>query len=172
MEENRNLMVPEQPEAMEETVTEAAETGAGEAMAALKEELEAALAQKLQQMVAEVDRLSHMTGEERAAYEAGRREDDLAARERNIQRRELRADALEELEKRGLPKALADAVAYDSRAAMAASIDGVERAFRQAVQAAVDERLRGVSPAAGASAQGDGNELDDESYYRMVGATR
>ena len=170
MEENRNLMEPEQPEAMEQT--EAAQNGAAEAMEALRAELEAALEEKLRQMLDEASRVSRMSPEARAEYEADRREDALERRLRQIERRELRADALEALEARGLPKALADAVGYESREAMLASVDAVERAFRQAVQTAVEERLRGVSPAAGACAQGDGGELDDESYYRMVGAGR
>lgn len=171
MEENRNLMEPAQ-EPVEETVAEAAESGAKEGVDALRAELEAALEEKFRQMLEEAARLSGMTAEERAEYDAARREDDLAEREKRIARRELRADALEELEKRGLPKALADAVGYDSREGMIASIDAVEKAFRQAVQAAVDERLRGVSPAAGASAQGGGDEMDDETYYRMAGMGR
>ena len=171
MEENRNLMEPA-PEPAEETVAEAAENGAKEGVDALRAELEAALEAKFSQMLDEAARLSRMTDAERAEYDAARREDDLAEREKRIARRELRADALEELERPGLPKALADAVGYDSRERMIASIDAVEKAFRQAVQAAVDERLRGVSPAAGASAQGGGDEMDDETYYRMAGAVR
>ena len=172
MEENRNLMEPEQPEAVEQTVAEAAESGAAEAMEGLRAELEAALEEKLQRMLDEAARAAGMSPQARAEYESGRREDELNRRLQQIERRELRADALEALEARGLPKALADAVGYESREAMLASVDAVERAFRQAVQTAVEERLRGVSPAAGASAQGDGGELDDESYYRMVGAGR
>ncbi len=170
MEENRK-MIGEQPGA-EEIAAEAAQEGAGRAMDELRAELETALEARFQQMLDEAARVSRMSEGERAEYDAARRESDLTEREKNLARRELRADALEELEKRGLPKALADAVGYDSREGMLASVDAVERAFRQAVQAAVEERLRGVSPAAGASAQGDGSELDDESYYRMVGAAR
>ncbi len=170
MEENRK-MIEEQPGA-EETAAEETREGAGQTMDELRAELEAALEARFQQMLDEAARVSRMSDGERAEYDAARRESDLAEREKNLARRELRADALEEPEKRGLPKALADAVGYDSRAGMLASVDAVEKAFRQAVQTAVEERLRGVSPAAGASAQGDGSELDDESYYRMVGAAR
>lgn len=174
MEENRMLMdeQPEQPAELTAAETaEAAETGAREALAGLKAELEAALEEKLRRMLEEADRLSRMTDAERAAYAASQREGELAERERRIAQRELRAEALEELARRGLPKALADAVANETPEGMRASLDAVERAFRQAVQAAVEARLRGETPAAGASAQGgDADLMDDETYYRMNAA--
>ena len=148
--------------------------GEGEgAMDALRAELEAALEAKLNKLMDDAMRVSRMTEEERAAYEASRRESALDAREKELAVRELRAEALELLAARGLPKALADAVGYDSREGMLASVDAVERAFRQAVQEAVEERLRGASPAAGASAQSlDDALLDDASYYRLNYANR
>ena len=166
MEENR--MLTEQ-EMIEAASVGAADAEAARAIDALREEMEA----RLRQVLDEALRLSHMNGDERANYEARLRENDLEIREREVMRRELRADALDALEARGLPKALADAVNYDNRASMTASVDAVERAFRQAVQAAVEERLRGTSPAAGASAQGDDlSQMDDETYYRLVEGAR
>ena len=148
--------------------------GEGEgAMDALRAELEAALEAKLNKLMDDAMRVSRMTEEERAAYEASRRESALDAREKELAVRELRAEALELLAARGLPKALADAIGYESRAAMLSAVDAIERAFRQAVQEAVEERLRGASPAAGASAQSlDDALLDDASYYRLNYANR
>ena len=143
------------------------EAGEG-ALDALRAELEAALEEKLNRLLDDAMRVSRMSEEERAAYEASRRESALDAREKELAVRELRAEALELLAARGLPKALADAIGYESRGAMLSAVDAIERAFRQAVQEAVEERLRGASPAAGASAQGlDEALLDDASYYRL-----
>lgn len=168
MEENRMLMDDARASEPEEEALEAREE---QSLGEVREELERALEEKLRQLMDEAARVAGMSGDERAAYETARRESDLDAREKQVTRRELRADAVEALEARGLPKALADAVSYDSREAMTQSVDAVERCFREAVQAAVEERLRGTSPAAGASAQGtDPDQMDDETYYRMAGS--
>ena len=114
----------------------------------------------------EARKVSAMEPEQRAAYEAQSRERALEEREKAILRREARADVLEQLAAKGLPAALADAVRCDSPEEAKRSVAALETAFREAVQTAVEARLKGVSPIAGASAQDEG-ELDDESYYRL-----
>ena len=116
---------------------------------------------------AENQRVAAMTQEERAGYENSRREAELNERERNITRREVKAMALEKLAERGLPRELADALACDSENECLRSIDRIEKAFRQAVQTAVDQRLRGEIPAAGAGRPADADSLSDAEYYRM-----
>lgn len=150
-----------------EAVAETAET----TLESLRADLEAMIDQRFNAMVDEAVRLSGMTDAERAEYEADRREEALNARLHDIERREMRADVLETLAKRGLPPELADAVGYESREALEATVDAIERAFREAVKQAVEERLKGTSPAAGASSQSD-DLMDDETYYRMNYAYR
>ena len=116
---------------------------------------------------AEDQRLAAMTQEERAGYETSRREAELAERERNVTRREVKAMALEELTRRGLPRELADAVSCESEGECLKGIERIERVFRQAVQAAVDERLRGEVPAAGQSRRADADGMTDAEYYRL-----
>ena len=164
MEENKLWNPEDEMEPLEDAVEEAQESPAMD-LAALRAELEAALDEKLGKLMDDALRLASMTDEERAGFEACRRESALDEREKAIAARELRAEALELLAARGLPKALADALGYESRPAMLAAVDGVERAFRAAVQAAVEQRLRGESPAAGASSQSDDALLDDASYF-------
>lgn len=115
----------------------------------------------------ENQRVAAMTQEERAGYELSRREAELAERERALVKRELKAMALEELSARGLPTELCDALSYDSEAECFKSMDKLEHAFRQAVQGAVDERLRGQSPSVGAGRRADAEALSDAEYYRM-----
>ena len=135
-------------------------------MAAFRREMEATLTARMEEMLAEALRVSRMTDAERTDYAAARRESDLEAREKRLAVRELRAEALEMLAHRGLPPELADAIGYESREGMMAALDGAERAFRSAVQTAVEERLRGEVPAAGASSRNVGM-MDDAEYYRM-----
>ena len=165
MEENRNWNEEALPE---ENVQAEAGTEQGEAFGRMLDAL-AQLADKLDRLCRgqeEARKVSAMEPEQRAAYEAQSREQALEEREKAILRREARADVLEQLAAKGLPAALADAVRCDSPQDAQRSVAALEAGFREAVQAAVEARLKGVSPIAGASAQDEG-ELDDESYYRL-----
>ena len=116
---------------------------------------------------AENQRMAAMSTEERAGYEMSRREAELDEREKKLIRREVKAMALEKLAERGLPGELADALNCDSETECINGIDRIERAFRQAVQAAVDERLRGEVPAAGMNRRVDADSMSDAEYYQM-----
>lgn len=116
---------------------------------------------------AEAERTAGMSGEERARYDLTRREAALAERERLLTERELRAMALEKLAERGLPRELADALPYGDEAKCLAGLDAVERAFRAAVQAGIDERLRGKAPDGMPSRNLDVDAMSDAEFYRL-----
>lgn len=116
---------------------------------------------------AESQRVAAMSAEERTGYELSRREAELTEREKQLTRREVKAMALEKLAERGLPRELAEALNCDSEAECLKGLDKLERAFRQAVQLAVDERLRGESPTVGAGRRVDAENLSDAEYYRL-----
>lgn len=92
------------------------------------------------------------------------REDALDERERQLRMRELRAETVEALNRKKLPTELADAIAYTDEETCRAGLAATERAFRSAVQKAVDERLRGRTPGAGKAV--DPDMMDDGDYYR------
>lgn len=115
---------------------------------------------------AERQRMAAMSTEERAGYEMSRREAELNEREKQLIRREVKTMALEKLAERGLPRELADALNCDSEAECLKGIDRIERAFRQAVQSAVDERLRGEAPAVGSGRRVDADSMSDAEYYQ------
>lgn len=150
-----------------ETVSVDLDAKIAAALAAARREWEASMEAKLQQLLSESARLSQMTDAERAAYQTSSREADLAAREKQLTERELRAEALEILAQRSLPGELADAIGYTSREAMLAALDNLERVYRNAVQHGIEQRMRGETPAAGASALEDPNQMSDEEYYRL-----
>ena len=121
------------------------------------------------QAVADTERLAAMSDSERVSYNLSRREAALNERERQLVERELRAMALEKLAERGLPRELADALPYTDEARCLAGLDSVERAFRAAVQAGVDERLRGGTPCAATGRRADADSLSDAEYYGLSG---
>lgn len=97
----------------------------------------------------EAEKLAQMSESQRAEHERQRaeqaaqeREAAISKREADITRRELKAEAIDTLTKRGLPRGLEAVLDYSGAEACSASIDAVEKVFREAVQAGVDERLR------------------------------
>lgn len=124
--------------------------------------------QQIEQAKSEAERLARMTTQERAAHEFQERETELNAREREISRRELRAEALRALSERGLPSELGEALSYADAQSVQKSLDAAERAFRAAVQSGVEERLRGTLPR---SAQAVLSQDSDEEYYRARAAS-
>lgn len=78
----------------------------------------------------------------------GEKDRELAQREQALYAKELRADALEALGKKGLPPTLIDCVSLMDAASMQTSVTNAEKAFRAAVDAAVKEKMKGYAPSA------------------------
>ena len=104
----------------------------------------------------EAARLAKMTEEQRQEHLRKQKEDELNRRERDLQLREMKAQAVSTLAEKGLPRELADCLDYTDAEKCSASMDRVEKAFRDAVQAGVETRMKGTTPASsggGADAQ-------------------
>ena len=80
------------------------------------------------------------------AFEEGTRESDLDERERNILKRELKADTLEKLAESGMPAGLADLVNYDSKEECEKSLATVVKVFNTAVNQVVKSKARQSTP--------------------------
>ena len=145
----------EQPEA-EKAFREALDRALTQARAQWEQEAR----QRTEEARQEGLRMASMTQEERLAQ----REAELSQREKEILRRELRVEAMNELARRGLPAELAEALCYEDEEACRRSIEGTDRAFRQAVQAGVTRRLGDALPPRGGAGQ-DPASMSDEAYY-------
>ncbi|GHU71451.1 phage scaffold protein [Clostridia bacterium] len=104
---------------------------------------------QVQQARTEAEKLAKMTADQRAAHEREQRETDYANRLKDLTRRELRAQAIDTLAERGLSPRLADTLNYADAEACKASLEAVEAAYRESVEAGVKDRLRGTAPKAG-----------------------
>lgn len=113
---------------------------------------------KLENAKTEAEKLAKMNAEQKADYERQQQELKLAEREAGITRRELRATALETLAEKGLPKQLAEILVFTDAETTSASLDAVEKAFRESVEAGVNERLRGGNPPGGGGQGGSGGQ--------------
>lgn len=109
-------------------------------------------AAEVQRAAQEAEARARMTAEERAKADAEKAAHELAQREAAITRRELRAQALETLAAKGMPRELADTLNYTDADACAASLEAVKKAFIAAVAAGINDKLRQPPPKAGAAA--------------------
>jgi len=121
----------------------------GERLSKAQSKWEKEFQTKLESAKTEAEKLAKMNADQKAEYERQKHEDDLAKRENDITRRELRASALETLAEKGLPKTLADILVFTSAETTSASLDAVEIAFRESVEAGVNDRLRSDPPGGG-----------------------
>jgi len=105
--------------------------------------------------LSEAEKLSKMNKEEKAEYLRQKQEKDIQEREATITRRELMAEAKNTLAEKKLPVGLAEVLNYADADTCNKSITAVEKAFQEAVQAAVEEKLKGGKPPRKATSQED-----------------
>nr|WP_288829498.1 DUF4355 domain-containing protein [uncultured Clostridium sp.] len=105
--------------------------------------------------LSEAEKLSKMNKEEKAEYLRQKQEKDLQEREATITRRELMAEAKNTLAEKRLPVSLAEVLNYADADSCSNSIAAVEKAFQEAVQMAVEEKLKGGKPPKKAPSQED-----------------
>jgi hypothetical protein len=135
----------------------------GERLGKAQSKWEKDMQSKLDEAKTEAEKLAKMNADQKAEYEKQKREEGLTQREMEITRRELRATALETLAEKGLPKGLADIINYADAESTKTSIEAVEKAFRQAVEDGVNDRLKGEPPKNG----GGGESISDPFLAKL-----
>ena len=96
--------------------------------------------------LSEAEKLAKMNKEEKAAYMQRKKEKELSDRESAVARKELMAEAKNTLAEKKLPAGLAEVLNYTDAETCNKSIAAVEKTFQAAVEAAVQERLKGGEP--------------------------
>lgn len=94
----------------------------------------------------EAKKLAKMNADEKKDYQLKQREQELADREAEIARKELTAEAKSMLSERDLPVELVAVVDLSSADSVTESINTVQKAWSEAVQKGVSERLKGGAP--------------------------
>lgn len=120
---------------------------------------------KIEEAKTEAEKLAKMNADQKAEYEAQKKLDELAKREKDITTRELRATAYETLAEKNLPKELVDILNYSDAEQCNKSIEAVEKAFQSAVEKAVNDKLRGGNPPKG----GQGNNSESTFGFNFMG---
>lgn len=91
--------------------------------------------------ISEAEKLAKMTKAEKAEYELNKRVSALEAREKEIARKELLAQAKTTLAEKKIPDELSSLVDLTDADACSKSIEAIEKAFSSAVEEAVKSRL-------------------------------
>ena len=86
---------------------------------------------------------------------------ELDERECNILKRELRADAREKLAADRLPPSLADCFSYESKEAFDNSYSSIVKAFKEALSAGMNDRMRGTTPKSFGHSSSSGDRVRD-----------
>lgn len=94
----------------------------------------------------EAEKLAAMNAKEKAEYEMNKKQQDLEERERNIQLRELTAEAKDMLIEKGLSSDLASILDYKDAESVKESISIIEAAINKEAEKQVIERLKGRTP--------------------------
>ena len=118
----------------------------GKALETNRSKIQAELNTKVQEAVTEAEKMAKMNAEQKAQYEREKKEKEIADREAALTKRELTATAKEQLAEKGLPVSLAAVLNYSSAEECSASIEAVGKAFQEAVEKAVNDRLSGGKP--------------------------
>lgn len=129
------------------------------ALATARAKWESESQQAIEAAKTEAQRLAGLTAEQKELEEQRQQEETIAKREADITRRELRAQSLEQLAEKELPKELIDVVVLTDADACIKSIEAIEKSFRAAVEDGVNKRLaESANPPASGGAGGGGSE--------------
>ncbi|WP_307976277.1 DUF4355 domain-containing protein [uncultured Streptococcus sp.] len=113
----------------------------------------------------EAKKLAKMNADDKQAYQLKKREQELADREVEINKRELTAEAKSILSERGLPIELVSNVNLTDADSVHESIDQLQKSWEEAVQKGVSERIKGGK--AIKKAPGTPAEITKEQFDKM-----
>lgn len=113
----------------------------------------------LEEKLSEAKKLEKLNAEQKAEYERTKQLEALEKREAEITRRELTAAAKEKLIEKGLSPELSALLDYSGEENCENSIENLSKVFIEAVEKAVNDKLRGNPPKMG-NQPGGGNKIN------------
>lgn len=117
--------------------------------------------------LSEAEKLAKMTKDEQKTYMQNKKDKELSEREHKVARAELMAEAKNTLTSDGLPVELAEVLDYTDADSCKKSMQTVKDTFQKAVEAAVNEKLKGDKPPKKATETQD--NLEKQVYNAMMG---
>lgn len=89
-------------------------------------------------------KISGMTPEEKEEYEKSKLDSKLSQKEKELQVRELKLDAIDMLQSKGLPRELSEILNYSDEESVNKSIDVIEKVIKKMVEDKNTKTLKGV----------------------------
>lgn len=158
--EDKVTMTPEEFEtAKQEAAEKEAERRVAKVLAKKQTEWQMDKDKELEEAKSEATKLAKMSADERIKAESEKRQRDIEKREKELNMREYRYEAKHQLEESGLPDTFVDMVLSEDAETTKNNIGAIKAEFDKAIEAAVNERLKGTTPKTGGAA-GEPSHLD------------
>lgn len=102
--------------------------------------------------ISNAEKLAKMSAAERKEAEDKAKQETLDKREKELNMREYRYEAKHQLEENGLPDSFVDMVLSEDAETTKNNIGAIKTEFDKAIEAAVNEKLKGATPKTGGAA--------------------
>lgn len=120
---------------------------------ALREEME----EKIRQEREEAERLAQLSEKEKEKELVEKQKQEIEKREREIKRKELLSDTKDILYEKGIPTKFAEVLVKEDAETTHKAINDFEEEWKQAIDQAVEEKLKGRTPRAGGDRESEEN---------------
>ena len=117
--------------------------------------------EKLAKEKAETERLAKLTADEKQQEEIKKKNEELANKESELRKRELKLDTINALSEKKLPVGFSDFLMGADADSTHANIKKFAESFQNAIENAVNDRLKGKPPASG-------NKTGDLSFEQIL----
>jgi hypothetical protein len=151
------LEIPKTVEELQKLLQSEADKRVSGALKTAQEKWELDYKTKLEAEKAEAEKLAKMSAAEKAEALLAKTQKDIADREKAIAQKELKLETINILNEKKLPITFADILLGDDAEKTKGNVDTFDKAFREAVEAAVNERLKGNPPKGGSGGNAGDN---------------
>jgi hypothetical protein len=156
------IELPKTVEELQKLLQSEADKRVTGALKTAQEKWEADFNAKLEHEKAEAEKLAGLSAAEKEKALIEKSKKDIEDRERAIAQKELKLETINILNEKKLPITLADFLLATDAEKTKGNVDTFEKAFREAVEAGVNERLKGNLPKGGAGGS------NTENYGKKV----
>lgn len=147
--QNNQPQLPATPEELQAMLQSETDKRVTQALNTAKAKWEAEFGEKLESEKKEAARLAKLTAEQREKELFEKQKQDFAAQQAAFQREQMLNSTMLELQKESLPVQFAEYLLADTAEAVAANITAFKGKWQEALQKAVDDRLKGTTPKGG-----------------------
>ncbi len=131
-----------------------------------EKESETKIAEAVAAAQTEAAKMAKMTEDEKAKAEIEKQRADNEAKAKDLALKEIRMDAATALTAKSLPAEALDFVIGSDAKSTTENIEKFSKVFTDAVQKAVEDRLKGTTPSGGSGSGADTSKMSDEEYYK------